>query len=53
MDDNTSLANLGRATGELREEEGLDEDDLVTAAGITVEKLRVLEAGKARPPTTT
>jgi transcriptional regulator with XRE-family HTH domain len=40
---------LAEQIRELREDEGLDEDDLATAAGITVEKLRALEAGKRDP----
>jgi DNA-binding XRE family transcriptional regulator len=35
MNDNTSLANLVGAIRELREEEGLDEDDLAATADIT------------------
>jgi len=49
MDDNTNLADLGRAIRELREDEGSNEDDLATAADITVEKLGALEAGKLDP----
>jgi transcriptional regulator with XRE-family HTH domain len=49
MDDDTSLANLGRAIREPREAEELDQDDLAAAAGMTVEKLSALEAGKLDP----